>query len=146
MAGVSEQYCMCSYGPECASQTLPSNLWKTCVSLYAHPALFNWKYYNEAQLKPKFGRDFTECEATMHWCSYGFSMGLNGTSHDNLRAYLSSFLLLSLNIFNDKSYVARTPALASDEFCWVWPTDCNWGYVAQHYFNEGYSKDTKRTM
>jgi hypothetical protein len=121
LAGIPFKFCLCSYGPSCPSQTLPAHIWDACVSRYAHPALFDWLFYTDTYLRPQFNRDFDECEATMHWCAFGFAMGLNGTSHNNLRAY-----------------VAHTPALASLEYCWVWPTECNWGNVAEYYFSYGY--------
>lgn len=121
MAGIPAEYCLCSYGPQtCPQQDLPLHLWQKCVSMYAHPRIFDWTYYNEQQLKPRYGKDFTECEAVNHWCSRGMSLGWNGTSVSNLR-----------------DYVARTPAIAEE--CWVWPTDCNWGAVVEYYFTSGFS-------
>lgn len=80
-------FCMCSYGsPTCAAQ-LPYHLWEVCQARYAHPRFFDWKYYSENQLKPKYGREFSECEATTHWCSFGLSLGWNGTSQSSLREY-----------------------------------------------------------
>jgi hypothetical protein len=75
------------------------------------------RYYNTEELQPRFGRDFTECEAVSHWCAHGLAQGWNGTDNSNLRAYpfyrllLNSLSPLLLNSLTPELPYSSTPLL-----------------------------------
>lgn len=132
-AGIPSDFCICTYTDQKpnpnfkpCNHTLPDYLWYICENFYAHPDIFDWKYYLDEVLIPTAqkvgGRvEETECFATIHWCALGVSCPLNGTSN-----------------FSPEEYLYSLPNDVAASYCYNWPEifNCNWGWLIRDYLAE----------